>query len=69
MISILIGNADHPEFIKMKSEINKFGKNVNQIFVETSRLQLFPAELTRNLRLPVWRRFENAVTQALNNGK
>lgn len=51
------------------SEMEKFVHYVQKIFGESAKMSLFSPELAAKLRLPVWRRFEEAADKALKIGK
>ena len=56
----------HHKISKMQEEFNE---SVRRIFLETGKLQLFPAKIAHKLNLPVWRRFVEANDKALEIGK
>ncbi|OTF83333.1 cytochrome P450-like protein [Euroglyphus maynei] len=47
-------------------DIHEFVNCVQRIFIESSNMQLIPPKLANYFRLPVWRRFEQAASQALD---
>lgn len=51
------------------SEMEKFVYYVQKIFGESAKMSLFSPHLAAKLRLPVWRRFEEAADNALSIGK
>ncbi|XP_046915997.2 cytochrome P450 315a1, mitochondrial [Dermatophagoides farinae] len=47
-------------------DIHEFVNCVQRIFIESSNMQLIPPKLAHYFRLPVWRRFEDAASKALD---
>lgn len=48
--------------------IHEFVHCIQQLFVESSKMTMIPAQLAFKLKLPVWRRFEKAAERALTLG-
>lgn len=48
--------------------IHEFVHCIQQLFVESSKMTMIPAQLAFKLKLPVWRRFEKAADRALSLG-
>lgn len=46
-------------------DIHEFVNCVQQIFVESANMTLIPPKMAHYLNLPVWKRFENAASKAL----
>lgn len=49
-------------------EIQKFVNYVQEIFVESAKMSVFPPRLAKKFNLPVWSRFVKAVGSALEIG-
>lgn len=56
----------HYKISKMQEDFNSA---VRDIFIETGKMQLFPARLAYKWNLPVWQRFVEANDKALEIGK
>lgn len=54
---------------KSKDIIQKFMTCMEDIFVESATMNVLPPKLAQALNLPVWKRFVNAVTTALDSCK
>ena len=50
-------------------DIHEFVNCVQQIFVQSANMQLIPPKMAHYLKLPVWKRFEEAAGKALELGK
>ena len=50
-------------------DIHQFVSCVQQIFVESANMTLIPPKVAHYLKLPVWKRFEEAAGKALDLGK
>lgn len=49
-------------------DIHEFVHCVQQIFVHTAKMQVISPKLAYNLKLPTWKRFEEAAGKALQLG-
>lgn len=53
---------------KMQSALDRFTQIVHKVFEHSSRLMNFPPKLAQLLRLPIWRDFEENVSEVLQQG-